>query len=534
MKKCGLYVRVSTDMQALVKDGSLDTQVDTLRKYADVKSATDDDGWEIAEVYREEGKSGKNTDRPAYQRMLTDIRAGRVNAILCTKIDRISRSLIDFYEFHGLLEQHGVTFVSLHENWDTSTPMGRFGLKLTLAVAELEREQTAERVREKMAWRAEEGLWNGGQVLGYDLVPDKKGVLAANEREAQVVRFTFEQYLKTPSTYETARVVNAAGHRTKSYRSRRGLDHEGKPFTKTDVARILRNPIYIGKIRQKGQLFAGRHEPIIPMELWNLVQNRLPKARRGQRKFGRRRSFVFKLRGFVRCGACDGMMTPSFGTGRNGVHFYYRCVRRSDASGRCNVRLIPAAALEQLVIDRIKELNRNPALIREVIAAANTTFADSLKKREEERGEALRQLSLVDDRLRKLIDFIGDGKTTATLREELLALEDRKRALKERIASLDGQIAAMRAQQVGEATFRENLQLFERLWARANDDDRAELLRLQIHAVIYGQDELRVGIYALSAESASSLVQRNGTNGAPRGTRTHDPLIKNQLLYQLS
>lgn len=258
VKKCGLYVRVSTDLQAMVKDGSLDTQVDTLKKFVELKKATSGESWDVTEVYREEGKNGKNTDRPEYQRMLSDIQSGRITMLLCVKIDRVSRSLMDFYHLHELLERHEVGFISLHENWDTSSPMGRFGLKLTLAVAELEREQTGERVSEKIAWRAGEGLWNGGRVLGYDLDPNEKGVLRANETEAAVVRFLFARYLETQSMYETARLANADGYRGKSFQSRRGVLHEGKPFTKTDVDRILRNPVYIGKIRQKGQLFAGR------------------------------------------------------------------------------------------------------------------------------------------------------------------------------------------------------------------------------------------------------------------------------------
>ena len=184
-KACGLYLRVSTERQAQIKEGSLDTQLGTLKKFCEIKSSHGTEEWEVAEVYREEGKSGKNTDRPEYQKMIQDIKQGKLNVILCTKIDRIHRSLMDFYRLHELLEKHNVAFVSLNENWDTSTPMGRFGLKLTLAVAELEREQTSQRTREKLAWRAEEGLWNGGQILGYDIDPDNKGVLKVNSDRGQ-------------------------------------------------------------------------------------------------------------------------------------------------------------------------------------------------------------------------------------------------------------------------------------------------------------------------------------------------------------
>ena len=119
-------------------------------------------------VYREEGKSGKNLDRPEFKRMVQDIERGKINAVLCTRIDRVSRSIIDFYQFHEFLKENETIFISFNENWDTSTPMGRCALTISLAMAELERERTSERSKEKLQWRAEKGLRNGGQILGYD------------------------------------------------------------------------------------------------------------------------------------------------------------------------------------------------------------------------------------------------------------------------------------------------------------------------------------------------------------------------------
>ena len=192
MIKCGLYARVSTDLQAEVKNGSLDTQIDLLQRYVSLKDSTSpEEEWKVVAIYREEGESGKNVDRPQYQRMVQDIEDGKINAVICTKIDRISRSLIDFYDFHEFLREHQGTFISLHENWDTSTAIGRFALTISLATAELERERTSERTREKLQWRAEKGLTNGGQILGYDVDPDEKGVPKPNEVERELVRLIF-------------------------------------------------------------------------------------------------------------------------------------------------------------------------------------------------------------------------------------------------------------------------------------------------------------------------------------------------------
>ena len=286
MIKCGLYARVSTDIQAEVKNGSLDTQIDRLQKYVELKDTTPEEEWTVAAIYREEGKSGKNVDRPEFKRMVQDIERGKINAVLCTRIDRVSRSVIDFLHFHEFLKENEAIFISLNENFDTSTSMGRCFLTIILAIAELERDRTSERTKEKMLWRAEKGLRNGGQhLLGYDIDPDNKGVLKPNKAERELVFLIFRTYVKEQSFRAVARIINEKGYRTKSYVSRRDKVYSGKKFNKTQIMRMLQNEFYIGKITHKGKVYEGQHEPIIPLELWNKVQavietNRVSGARR--------------------------------------------------------------------------------------------------------------------------------------------------------------------------------------------------------------------------------------------------------------
>ncbi|MFH1904450.1 MAG: recombinase family protein [bacterium] len=231
---CGLYARVSTERQSEVKDGSLDTQISRLKNYISFRSpSSSKELWKATKVYREEGKSGKNTDRPELQNLISDIKSGKINAVLCTKLDRISRSLIDFYKLVELFEKHHVEFISLEESFDTSAPMGKTMLKITLVFAELEREQTSKRTKDKMQWRAEQGLWNGGQVLGYDLV-DKK--LAINPKEAKLVKLMFEKYLELGSVLKVVEWLNKHGYRTKEYIShRKGVKRGGNKFFNANV-----------------------------------------------------------------------------------------------------------------------------------------------------------------------------------------------------------------------------------------------------------------------------------------------------------
>ena len=194
MKKCGLYARVSTDIQAQAKDGSLDTQISIMEKQIEVKKmSSPGEEWEIVEVYREEGRSGKDTNRPEFQKMLNDIENGKIDVLVCTKIDRVTRSLPDFYDLWENLERHDVDFWSINENWDTSRAESRAFMKILLVFAELERERTSERTKEKMQWRSEQGYSNGGQRLGYDINPKDKSTPKANPEEKELVNLMIEE-----------------------------------------------------------------------------------------------------------------------------------------------------------------------------------------------------------------------------------------------------------------------------------------------------------------------------------------------------
>ena len=168
MKKCGLHLRVSTDQQAEVKEGSLKSQQIRLEALTKSKS-TELEEWKAVQIYREEGYSGKNLNRPQMQLLINDILNNKINTVICTKIDRITRSLLDFYYLYQIFQKHNVDFICLDDNVDTSTTMGRMALKMVLIFAELERELISERTRTCLMTRSLSGLWNKGPILGYDI-----------------------------------------------------------------------------------------------------------------------------------------------------------------------------------------------------------------------------------------------------------------------------------------------------------------------------------------------------------------------------
>ena len=253
----------------------------------------------------------------------------------------------------------------------------RFALKMILIVAELEREQTSERTSEKAACRAKQGLKNGGQVLGYDIDPERPGVPTVNQAERDIVLLIYDTYLREKGIRRTASVINSKGYRTKSYTSRRGKLQGGKPFTDVGINRILTNPIYVGKIRHNDQLYDGQHEPIVPVRLFEKVQRTIA-SNRGKRGRPQARH-LFVLDGLVRCGGCGAHMTPTFSYNRQKrLYSYYACTNRNHR-GRdaCNTKPVRAEPLEQVIADRLIQLSKQDRTIDRIVQMA-TSGADEL------------------------------------------------------------------------------------------------------------------------------------------------------------
>jgi len=221
MKRCGLYIRVSTERQAKVEEGSLKNQDQLLTQHIELKSKISQENWTIVDKYIDEGKSAKDAQgRPAYLRMIQDIEKGRIDTILCTALSRISRSTRDLLDMVDYFREKNVDFICLKEDFDTTTAHGKCFLTIMGALNEFEREQTSERTRANMLARAERGLWNGGQLLGFDLNAEKKGYIIPNEKEKAIVNLCFDTYLECGSVLKTCEIVNPKGHHTKEYTTR--------------------------------------------------------------------------------------------------------------------------------------------------------------------------------------------------------------------------------------------------------------------------------------------------------------------------
>jgi len=342
---CAIYTRKSTDEGLDQAFNSLDAQRAACSAYIRSQAG---EGWsEVPEPYDDGGHSGGTLNRPALQRLLTDIAAGRIKIVVVYKVDRLSRSLADFAKIIELLEAHDASFVSVTQQFSTTTSMGRLTLNVLLSFAQFEREVTAERIRDKIAASKKKGMWMGGVVpLGYDAV-DRK--LVINDAEAETVRTVFALYREHANTRLVKEEADRLGLRTKQHEWRGGRRPGGGPFTRGHINKILINRLYIGEVVHKGISYPGEHAPIIDWGLWDAVQSQLA-SNAVTRKAGANARSPSLLTGLLE--TADGRrLVPSHATKRGQRYRYYVSKPGDDRSAAA--WRLPAPALETAVIDGI-------------------------------------------------------------------------------------------------------------------------------------------------------------------------------------
>jgi len=273
--RCAIYTRVSTDAGLDQEFNSLDAQYDAASAYIRSQAHA---SWTLVRTrYDDGGFSGGSTDRPALQRLLADIKARKVQIIVVYKVDRLTRSLADFAKLVELFDAHGVSFVSVTQQFNTTTSMGRLTLNVLLSFAQFEREVTAERIRDKVAASKRKGLWVGGMVpLGYEL---KDGKLYIVEEEAEQVRTIFRRYLELGSVNRLAIDLRERNCRTKVRKLSNGQTRGGVLFTQGPLFYMLRNRFYIAEVVYKGEVCPGSQPPLIERDLFEAVQQRLTEQR---------------------------------------------------------------------------------------------------------------------------------------------------------------------------------------------------------------------------------------------------------------
>jgi len=269
--RCAIYTRVSTEHGLDQEFNSLDAQYEAASAY--IKSQAHA-GWAlIRSRYDDGGYSGGSTDRPDLQRLLDDIRARKIDVIVVYKVDRLTRSLADFAKLVELFDAHGVSFVSVTQQFNTTTSMGRLTLNVLLSFAQFEREVTSERIRDKIAASKRKGLWVGGPLpLGYEM---KDGKIAVVEDEAERIRLIYRRYLELSGVNALVRDLQDKDIRTKTRLRATGATHGGILFQRGSLFYLLRNRFYIGEVKYKGEILPGEQPAILDRELFDAVQQKL-------------------------------------------------------------------------------------------------------------------------------------------------------------------------------------------------------------------------------------------------------------------
>lgn len=365
--RCAIYTRVSTDAGLDQDFNSLDAQYEGASSY--IKSQTHAGWTQLRRRYDDGGFSGGSTDRPALQQLLADVQEGRIDVIVVYKVDRLTRSLADFAKLVELFDKHDVSFVSVTQQFNTTTSMGRLTLNVLLSFAQFEREVTSERIRDKIAASKRKGLWVGGVVpLGYR-TKDRK--ITTVESEAKTVRHIYRRYLELGSIGALLEDLRKSGITTKRRPLSTGKVIGGIPFGRGPVAHLLRNRFYIGEVRYRNEILQGAQKPILDRKLFDAVQTKLDQQRQATATARSNSEALLMGRIFDDRG---NRMTPTSKL-KKGVRYRYYIsgnLLQGQPRNVGSVPRVPALLIEKLVIDairkRLKQTDLSASIIRDHIA----------------------------------------------------------------------------------------------------------------------------------------------------------------------
>lgn len=506
--RCAIYTRKSTD-EGLDQDfNSLDAQRESAEAFI---RSQQHEGWvAVPDRYDDGGFTGSNMERPALKRLLADIQAGKVDCIVVYKVDRLSRSLIDFARIIEVLERHGATFVSVTQQFNTTHSMGRLTLNILLSFAQFEREVIAERTRDKMSAARRKGKWVGGMpVLGYD-VDERGGRLIVNEEEAARVRGIFELYLKERALLPTVQELARRGWGTKRWITKKGHERGGTPFNKTTLYRFLTNAIYIGKVDYKGEIYEGEHDAIVADEVFSRVRALLRENRRNGGSEVRNR-YGALLKGLLYCGPCKTSMIHAY-TSQDGKRYRYYVCSHAQKSGwdTCPVKSLPANEIERFIVDTIRHIGKDDGLASEVIRQAQAQNRHAIESLRQERAFLEKELGNLDGEVRRLIKSM-DQQAGSTKTARMAELQDRIRETEQRATEVREELLKTEGEHIDQDKMAAALSLFDPVWDALLPKERVRVMQLLIERVVYNGPNGKVsvsfrpaGIQALAFEAETA------------------------------
>lgn len=485
----GCYSRVSTDEQANVIEGSLDNQRHRMQSFIEIKNMQESQWGELAEHFIDDGYSAKDTNRPAYTRMMKALKSGKINAIMVTELSRLSRNIPDFCEFHKMLEQYGAKFFSIKEQFDSSTPAGKMMLYNMINLAQFEREQTSERVAINCYARAQRGLLNGGPaILGYDKEPSKKTTFVINEEEAAQVRRIFELYLEQRTLSRTIDCLSTEEIKPKARkRPHNRLVEEGR-WTNDSLSFTLRNKAYIAirevnkgnqskdqrklKSWQQYGEFPASWPPIIDEKTFKAVNKLMDENTNTERmRLETSTSRVFAASGLCVCEECGRKLVGQSAHGKHRVHKYYVHSTKKGDVINCSIKRIRADKIESQIASYLGQILIQAGYFEQIETRIRDIATDSPERLKSEQKRLLRELADISLSIKNAFkiqsNLDADSLAIKETAKELEKLSHKKRLIETQLESLKTKEMIQNDLDDAIVDLKERLMAFKRGWAKA-------------------------------------------------------------------
>ncbi len=507
--RCAIYTRKSTE-EGLDQDfNSLDAQRESAEAYI---TSQRHEGWSwLPDRYDDGGFTGGNTERPALERLCADIEAGQIDCVVVYKVDRLSRSLLDFARIMELFDRHAVSFVSVTQQFNTTSSMGRLTLNILLSFAQFEREIISERTKDKMSAARRKGKWTGGRpVLGYDVDPNGRGLIV-NPEEAAQVRTIYHLYLERRAAIQIVQELDRRGWTTKRWITKKGRECGGRPFTKNSLYRLLTNVLYTGKVLYEGTLYEGEHDATIEADLWQRVQKTLRRnGLGGEREL--RNQYGALLKGLLYCAPCETGMAHTYTRKSKGArHYrYYVCLNAQQRGwSSCPSKSLSAHEIETAVVEHVRGVGRNEEIVQ---ATVKRVREQSDRRRAElnvERSGQESKLKELYSRVETLVRRAGaNGSDGPSRTDQLADLQDQIRASEQRCTAIHNELTALERETVREGELTRALANFDPVWTSLSPRQQSRIIRLLIERVSYDGRDGKVtvafrslGIKALCTEA---------------------------------
>jgi len=483
--RCAIYTRKSHEEGLDQEFNSLDAQRQSCEAYIESQRH---EGWQcLPKRYDDGGFSGGTLDRPALSELIEDINAGKIDCIVVYKVDRLSRSLLDFARLVALFEERDVSFVSVTQQFNTTTSMGRLTLNILMSFAQFEREIIGERIRDKKLATARQGKYIGGQPkLGLDIV-DRRYVV--NAEEAKLVRRIFEMFLKLESCRKVAEALNAEGIVTKKYKTKTGKEFGGTSWKGRTVYDLLTDQKYIGKIVHKGIAYDAEHPAIVDANLFERVQEVL-RANKTYTHRHQAQRFAL-LRRMLRCGHCGSLVQPAWTRNHGREYRYYTCSKRIKMGyGKCPLPSLPAGEIERMVVDQLRTLLRHPDVI------ARTYHEIQRLSEEGPSAKTVARLEKLNDRrqatqssIRALLG-LGDHDGQF-VQSELQRLHGELKSLESNIQGVEAELSQP-ANEVNLRDVSDALQRLEPISDVLVPDEQRRVLELLIDSITVSRDRVTI------------------------------------------